>query len=196
MFSSTFSLKTCAFLKKFSSALLVGLAIFCSTPASAQDGVSYAADESLFFGASVGRLLPFGVVGVRDNYPMWGLWFSHPSEVSQIEYGFLAANTKGVTWYNLSVGLRIDFDVVKAVQGYFTLGANAYYYKRKRTQLRTFDFVPSGGVHLGFGMMQEISNGYFFRADCKFAFGPGKTLYVGLGLMAEFDGGGEEGATP
>lgn len=170
---------------------LVGLVIGSFGSANAQVGVSYSDEDSVFFGANVGTLLPFGITGVRDNYGGWGLWLSHPSEISQVEYGFVHVSGKGVNWYNLHLGFRIDYEVLRAVRGYFSMGANGYYYKRKRTILREFDFAPSGGIHLGFGVMQEVSKGIYARADSKFGFGPGKTLYFGVGMMWEISSGGE-----
>lgn len=173
--------------------LLLG---FFGASAKAQEGVDFTTEDGVFFGGGVGTILPFGIKGVRDNYSAWSMWFSHPTEVSQVEYTFVHANGNGVKWYNLAIGLRIDFEVLKAVRGYFTLGADGYYYQRKRTTLREFEFAPSGGMHLGFGVMQEVLPEFFLRADFKFGFSPGKTLYVGVGTVWEFGGAGAEPGRP
>jgi hypothetical protein len=69
--------------------------------------------------ATVGRFLPFGVVGVRDNYPMWSVSGGVPSALGivELDYGNFRAN--GVVWHQGSLGLRWDFDIFTAVEGYF-----------------------------------------------------------------------------
>ena len=131
---------------------------------------------------SAGRFLPYGVVGVRDNYPMWGLFASHPSPLGLVEYGFLSARGEGVILYNGSLGLRWDFGIFDTLEGFFGFGANAFLYQRKRTTRRTFEFTQTGGYYLGWGVFQPVSDAIRIRADFKFNSGPGRTLYVGLGI--------------
>ncbi|MBK9039976.1 MAG: hypothetical protein IPL83_12570 [Bdellovibrionales bacterium] len=157
----------------------------------AQENVRYPDNKSYYIGAGLGPLLPFKVAGVVDTYPAWGLWFSHPSEVSQVEYSIFSVNAKGVTFYNFSVGLRIDYEVAMAVQAYFTLGLDGNYYKRKESEEGEFDFAFKGGSHVGFGVLQKLAVDLFLRGDCKLNLSPGKSLYIGLGLMWEFGGSGE-----
>lgn len=157
----------------------------------AQENVRYPDNKNYYIGAGLGPFLPFKVAGVEDTYPAWGLWFSHPSEVSQVEYGIFTVNAKGVTFYNLSVGLRIDYEVAMAVQAYFTLGLDGNYYKRKESEEGEFDFEFKGGSHIGFGGLQKLAVDLFLRGDCKLNLSPGKGLYIGLGLMWEFGGSSE-----
>ncbi|MCB0361609.1 MAG: hypothetical protein KDD35_02755, partial [Bdellovibrionales bacterium] len=138
-----------------------------------------------YFGASMGPLLPFKIDGMTETYPTWGMWLSHPSEISQVEYGFLAAHAKGVSFYNLSIGLRIDYELAKALQAYLTLGIDGNYYRPQDTLTNTYDFDFSGGSHFGFGVLQRMALDLYLRADCKFSFGPGKTLYTGFGFLWE-----------
>lgn len=157
----------------------------------AQENVRYPDNKSYYFGAGLGPFLPFKVAGVVDTYPAWGLWFSHPSEISQVEYSFFSVNAKGVTYYNVSIGLRIDYEVAMAVQAYFTLGLDGNYYNRKETEEGTLDFLFKGGSHVGFGVLQKLAVDLFLRGDCKLNLSPGKSLYIGLGLMWEFGGGAD-----
>lgn len=157
----------------------------------AQENVRYPDNKSYYVGAGLGPFLPFKVAGVVDTYPAWGIWFSHPSEVSQVEYSIFSVNAKGVTFYNFSIGLRIDYEVAMAVQAYFTLGLDGNYYKRKESEEGEFDFSFKGGSHVGFGVLQKLAVDLFLRGDCKLNLSPGKSLYIGLGLMWEFGGGGE-----
>lgn len=157
----------------------------------AQENVRYPDNKSYYFGAGLGPFLPFKVAGVADTYPAWGVWFSHPSEISQVEYSIFSINAKGVTFYNFSIGLRIDYEVAMAVQAYFTLGLDGNYYKRKETEDQEFDFAFKGGSHVGFGVLQKLAVDLFLRGDCKLNLSPGKSLYIGIGFMWEFGGSGE-----
>lgn len=134
------------------------------------------------FSVTAGRFLPFGIVGVRDNYPMWGLFAAHPSPLGLIEYGFLSARGEGVILYNGSLGLRWDFGIFDVLEGFFSIGGNYFLYQRKRTTRTTFEFQQTGGYYIGWGVFQPISDSLRVRADFKFNSGPGRTLYVGLGL--------------
>ncbi|MBK7844423.1 MAG: hypothetical protein IPJ71_12110 [Bdellovibrionales bacterium] len=157
----------------------------------AQENVRYPDNKSYYVGAGLGPFLPFKVAGVADTYPAWGVWFSHPSEISQVEYSIFSVNAKGVTFYNFAIGLRIDYEVAMAVQAYFTLGLDGNYYKRKESEGQEFDFVFKGGSHVGFGVLQKLAVDLFLRGDCKLNLSPGKSLYIGIGLMWEFGGSGE-----
>lgn len=143
-------------------------------------------DASLTFGV----FLPFGIVGVRSNYPMWGAMFSHPSVLGQVEYQFYSAKAEGVTLYSGVLGLRWDFRLFDALDGFFGVGADMYYYQRKATSRRQFEFVSSGGTDLKWGVYFPIVGDLKFRSDFKFNMGPGKTFYVGIGFQQRF--GSEE----
>jgi hypothetical protein len=138
--------------------------------------------------ATVGRFLPFGVVGVRDNYPMWSVSGGVPSALGivELDYGNFRAN--GVVWHQGSLGLRWDFDIFTAVEGYFGFGANAIYYKRLRTELREYPYYTTGGWHLKWGVFQPVTDSFRLRADFKFNSNPGRTLYVGIGFNLRFGG--------
>lgn len=150
--------------------------------------------EKYDFSLHAGPFLPFGIVGVRDNYPFWGMSFSHPTSFTRIEYTLLHGRAKGVKYYNGALSLRFDFQALDYLQGFAKLGADFHYYQRKRTQLREFPFYQSGGMHMGFGGLIPIVEDFFFRSEFKFNFGPGRSLYVGLGFTYAF--GAEENAQP
>jgi hypothetical protein len=153
------------------------------------NGVAW--DTMDYYDATVtfGRFLPFGIVGVRDNYPMWGVMFSHPSPLGLVEYQFYRAKAEGVTIYSGVFGLRWDFSLYDAIDGFFGIGADAYYYQRKPTSRREFDFVSSGGTDLKWGAYFPIADALRLRSDFKFNVGPGKTFFVGIGLQYRWGGG-------
>jgi len=142
-------------------------------------------DASLTFG----RFLPFGIVGVRSNYPMWGVMFSHGSVLGQVEYQFYSAKAEGVTLYEGAFGLRWDFRLFDAIDGFWGIGVDTYYYQRKRTTSREFAYVTSGGTDLKWGAYFPIVGEFRLRSDFKFNMGPGKSFYVGLGLQYRFGSG-------
>lgn len=135
---------------------------------------------------TAGVFLPFGIVGVRSNYPMWGALYSHPSVLGQVEYQFYSVRAEGVILYNGGLGLRWDFRLFDALDGFFGVGADVYYYQRKRTSRREFPFNSSGGSDLKWGAYFPLAGNLRFRSDFKFNLGPGKTFYVGLGLQYRF----------
>lgn len=148
-------------------------------------------DRMDYYDVSVtfGRFLPFGVVGVRDNYPMWGVMASHPSPLGQVEYQFYSAKAEGVTLYQGTLGLRWDFRLYDAADGFFGIGADAYYYQRKPTQRRDFEFVSSSGTDVKWGAYFPITDDLRLRSDFKFNMGPGKTFFVGIGFQYQWGGG-------
>lgn len=180
--------------KRLFSFLILCLLLFYSGLAlsQAQKGKETSGGSKNFIGwntldyadvsVSAGRFLPFGIAGVTDNYPMWGIFAAHPSVLGLVEYEFLSARGEGVILYNGTLGLRWDFGIFDALEGFFGFGANYFLYQRKRTTRSTFEFRQTGGYCLKWGVFQPISDALRLRADFKFNSGPGRTLYVGLGL--------------
>lgn len=132
--------------------------------------------------------MPYGVIGVRDKYPMWGFTYSNKAFTApRYELSFLAANAKAVTYYNGSLSYRIDFEVYEAAYAFIKFGIDGHYYKRKPTILREFDYTFLTGGHVGMGFMTGVGPGLHLRMDLKFNANPGRTAYVGLGLMYQWD---------
>src|SRR5512135_1935769 len=96
--------------------------VLLARPGVAQEGVKYTDRGGWDTSALAGAFLPFGIVGVRDSYPAWAVMFSHPSAIARVEYGFMDIDAKGVKMYSGSIGFRIDYRVLDAVDGFFTLG--------------------------------------------------------------------------
>ena len=161
--------------------------------AEAQEGIKYTNQPYYQMGFTVGQFLPFGIIGVRDNYPWHGVHFSHPTRLTYIEYMLLSSNAKGVTYYNGSASFRTDYTAYDIDNGFFVMGFSIHRYKRKRTVLQEFDFVNVTGVHAGFGFEGKIVGPVRGRADLKFYLSPGKAVYFGIGLVYRF--GGEDNDT-
>lgn len=135
-----------------------------------------------------GTLLPFGVVGVRDKYPMLGFYYSNKAFTApKYEIGLFSANANQVTFYTASLSYKIDVNMYDALQAFVNFGLDAHYYKRKPGTFTEYPFVATGGAHLGFGTYHELTKDLLIRADFKFNFGPGKTFFAGIGLVTRWD---------
>src|ERR1044072_1212904 len=58
-----------------------------------------------------GRMLPFGIFGVRDIYPYWGLRFGHPWSNEDVEWNGMFIHARGVRMFNGSVSLGFPNDL-------------------------------------------------------------------------------------
>ncbi len=133
---------------------------------------------------SGGRLLPYGIFGVRDIYPYWGALFGHPFGGTSLEWGFAHIHAKGVTFHTGSISLAFpsELETMKFIP---FIGLDIHYYSGK-TNLRSLPFSSSGGFHLGVSPIMDISPLVALRADFKLNFNPGQSLHVGGGLQLNF----------
>ncbi len=171
---------------------LIGAIILFPILGMAQEGVVYSKRPYWQAGFTAGRFLPFGIVGVRDNYAFTGAHLSHPTRVGYLEYMLLSGNSNGVTYYNGSASVRIDYTAYDIVDGFFTMGFSLHTYKRRSTRLQEFDFVNVTGIHAGFGFTGHIVGPIHARADLKFNINPGRSIYFGVGLVYRFGVEGNE----
>ncbi|MFK8138919.1 MAG: hypothetical protein AB8E15_11200 [Bdellovibrionales bacterium] len=140
------------------------------------------------FGIIPGTFLPFGIVGVRDQYPMVAMYYSNKAFTApKWELGLFATNSKGVNFYSGSLSYKIDLNFYDALEMFINFGVDAHYYRRKATVSTEFDFFATGGAHIGFGTYHEWSKNLYLRSDFKFNFGPGKNFFAGLGLVRRWD---------
>src|SRR6185312_7119608 len=58
-----------------------------------------------------GRFLPYGIVGVRDIYPYWGLRYGHKIWGIEPEYSSYFINAQGVNMMDLAASVAFPFDV-------------------------------------------------------------------------------------
>jgi opacity protein-like surface antigen len=144
-------------------------------------------------GLKTGSFLPFGIEGVRDLLPLWGLKFGHDiGRTLSLEYDFDMANAKGVTYYLGYFSLRHDFTMQSFLPLFFLIGVDAHYYKRRDTygeitgRRTEYDFRFSTGWHLGFGSETKVYEHLFFRADFRMGFSPGRQLVVALSAVYRF----------
>lgn len=155
-------------------------------PAQPADGAAGGAPSSHtnLVGVHAGRLLPFGVYGVRDIYPYFGLRFGHQIGGQDFEWSTAFVHAKGVRFYSGSVSLTFPSEL-EGFKFLPFLGLDMHYYSG-RTRTRTLPFSTSGGFHLGVSPLIEITSSVALRADFKFNFNPGRTLHVGGCLQVSF----------
>lgn len=154
-----------------------------------------------------GSLLPYGIPGVRDTYPFWGMKYSHPFQIWNLEYGLNLLNAKKVTLYQASLSVRLDFDLNELAYLIFYFGGDFTYYKRGPTLVwapdlltvvRTieYDYTSQFGGHAGLGVVSKISKTIQVRGDCKMGGNPGTTLIASIGIIFWLNEASQEKSEP
>lgn len=133
-----------------------------------------------------GTFLPYGIYGVRDNYPALWLRYGHNMGSWRIDYTFHYINAEGVTWYSAAIGAGGIVDLYESLRCAFYVGLNFHYYKPSPTNIRELDWVRSTGFHMGASPMVNISGPMYLRSDFQMNFGPGQSLFAGLGVSYLF----------
>ncbi len=159
------------------------LIFLMSTPAWAQNEGGGGADQDPFFemGFHLGNLLPNQINGVTEIMGLGGIRTGlRMSEGSYFEAGFIAGNGEGQEWKNLHADIRMDIPIENLVALAY-IGADAVYYSGHGVS----DKVVFGG-HAGGGVQAQLTGVTWFRADMKFGFSPGTSLYIGCGFSWRF----------
>jgi len=147
-----------------------------------------AAEPSYEVGIQLGKLLPDQIEGVTEIQGLGGIRAGmRLAPRSYFEMGFITGNGEGQQWKNLHADLRMDMPVENII-GIAYVGADTVYYRGHNGGGQKIAF----GGHLGGGVMAHISGLTWFRADMKFGFSPGTSLYIAAGFVWRL-GGGEAG---
>lgn len=136
-------------------------------------------------GVSTGPFLPNKIARVKEILPFWGLSISTDLSVFRPEFTLLQGHGKGHDWYMGMFSFRNELPMY-GMQFFWSWGFQVSYYTQLLYNVLPTDFVTNGGLHGGVGAMWPITDKLRFRADTIFFFGPGKALYVGLGLQRSF----------
>ncbi len=157
--------------------LSLSLALISPAAWGQDSGPSPGRSVSLF----AGRLLPYGVYGVRNIYPYWGLRYGHRLSFAEPEYALFFVNDRSVRFYTASASLTFrfsygDLDLIP----YF--GVDVHHYSG-HTNIRQLPFVTEVGGHVGCSPLFRLGGEVYLRADFKLNYGPGNTLNVGGGLI-------------
>lgn len=142
-------------------------------------------DATFELGAHIGNLLPNQIEGVEEIIGLGGVRGGYQlSPGTYLELGFISGNGEGVEWKNTHVDVRMDIPVENVV-GIAYVGADANYYKGNGRGTKLIF-----GGHAGGGVQSHLTGSVWFRADMKFGFSPGTSLYIGAGLVFRLGGGG------
>jgi hypothetical protein len=169
------------------------LVVLLSPPSFSQQQNADNPNQYFAVGLKTGSFLPYGIEGVRELLPMWGLRLGHSlSRTFSMEYNLDMANAKGVN-YNLAyLSFRTDFNIGQVLPLFVIAGVDAHYYKRRDSygsitgRLTEYDYQFSTGWHLGFGNETLIFGDLYLRSDVRMGFSPGRQLSVALGMMYRF----------
>ena len=170
--------------------LITLLSFFWLSPVCLGQSNSSEGGATYTLSLSTGSLLPYGIEGVRELLPIWGMRFGHSiGDNMSFEYNLMAANAKGVSYYIGYVSWRTDFEIENSLPLFFLIGGDAHFYKRRDTygeitgNLTEYDFRFASGWHLGFGSETKLSESLRARTDFRLGLGPGTQLIVTLGLI-------------
>ena len=145
--------------------------------------INYLDFNSFELGADLGTLLPQGIRGLNDNYPVAGLWFTQPTAYGGVEYSLHSSKAKGVSLYDGSVSLRVDFSVFDIVEGFMKLGFHGVQYETENIVGKDPSWTNTFGSHIGFGSYLQFGGPILGRVDFKFGFGPGNTMILTAGIV-------------
>lgn len=129
-------------------------------------------------GFHVGNLLPNQIDGATEIMGLGGVRAGFRfSPLSYAEFGLITGNGEGVEWKNAHIDVRMDIPIENLV-GVAYVGGDTIYYKGVGQSTK----LVFGG-HAGGGIQTHLSGLMWFRADMKFGFSPGTSLYIGMGLV-------------
>ncbi|MGE4130887.1 MAG: hypothetical protein AB7F86_04580 [Bdellovibrionales bacterium] len=128
-------------------------------------------------GIHLGNLLPNQIDGVTEIMGLGGARMAmRMGPASYFETGIIMGNGEGQSWKDIHGDFRMDIPVENMVALAY-VGADAVYYQGQgRGSKLTF------GGHAGGGAQLKMSGSAWFRADMKFGFNPGTSLYIGFGI--------------
>ena len=132
-------------------------------------------------GFHLGNLLPNQIGGVTEIMGLGGVRAGYRlGKTSYVETGLIMGNGSDAQWKNYHLDIRLDLPIEGLVALAY-VGADSVYYKgRGQTDKLIF------GGHAGGGIKMHLSGIAWFRADMKFGFSPGTSLYIGAGLEFRF----------
>jgi hypothetical protein len=172
---------------KWISSFAVSVLAFltCAAHAQGDPGRESGADAPYELGFHLGNLLPNQIDGVTEIMGLGGVRGGlRISPGSYFEAGFITGNGEGAEWKNAHLDVRMDIPVENLV-GVAYVGADTIYYQGRGQGNK----VVFGG-HAGGGIQAHLSGSAWFRADMKFGFSPGTSLYIGAGLVFRMGAGG------
>jgi hypothetical protein len=135
-------------------------------------------------GIHAGPFLPSRISRVREIVQAWGPQVTIPTRKGLFEISSFHGRGSGIVYNSLSLDYRADI-VNSILPVHVLLGIHGDYYAPPDD-----NFKFGGGWHFGGGVTQEITRALLLRTDFTYRFSPGNSLYVGVGLVYRFLGGG------
>lgn len=145
----------------------------------------YIEKEGWQMGVSTGPFLPNKISRVKEILPFWGISVSKDISVFRPEFTLLQGHGKGHDWYSAMFSFRNELPLY-GLEFFWSWGVQLSYYTELLYDVLPTDFVSQGGLHGSIGGMWPVNESWRFRSDIVFFMGPGKALYVGLGLQKSF----------
>lgn len=141
-------------------------------------------DAPYEFGLHLGNLLPNQISGVEEIMALGGVRAGYRlAGGSYAEAGFISGNGEGVRWKNAHVDIRMDIPIENLLAMAYVGADSVYFQGVGHAQKLIF------GGHAGGGIMAHLGGTAWFRADMKFSFSPGASLYIGAGLVFRLGSG-------
>ncbi len=140
-------------------------------------------NNSYDIGLHFGPLLPNRISKVRDIIPGWGVRLAAPTAKGIFELELYHGQGSGIVYRTASFDYRLDIPN-PYLPTHFILGMHADLYSPPNLDSRY-----AGGWHYGGGITEEIAGPLLLRADFKYRYGPGESLYVGVGLLYRIQSG-------
>ena len=170
--------------------LSLAILVFGMLRINAQETTVNAADvyeepQGWQVGVSTGPFLPNNIARVKEILPFWGLSISSDLSVFRPEFTLLQGHGKGHDYYLGMFSFRNELPLY-GFQFFWAWGIQVSYYTQLLYGVLPTDFVSNGGIHGTVGAMWPINDKLRLRSDMMFFVGPGKALYVGLGLQRSF----------
>jgi hypothetical protein len=177
----------------FKRVFIAALICFSSALAAQEDGDDKkdlsGANVGTEFGVFIGNILPNQIDGVSEITGLGGARFGYGlGGLSFVEGAFTTGNGNGVEWKNVELSIRMDIPVENLV-GIAYIGPDLTYYKPAGSDSNKIVF----GAHAGGGVQTLVGRTTWFRFDMKFGVSPGTSLYIGVGFVFRFPGGGVGG---
>jgi hypothetical protein len=147
---------------------------------SLESGAQDAQDDSRAsteLGVHSGPLLPSRISGVREIVPGWGLRASFPTGRGVFETDSFFGRGSGIEFNSLALDYRLDV-ANSYLPVHFLLGLHVDQYKGVGKP-----WTVASGWHYGGGTSLKIAGPLSMRVDFKSRFGPGDSLYVGVGFV-------------
>lgn len=173
--------------------LLISIISTFSLFAHGFDGATRSTKQAYQVGIIAGTFLPSSVSArVSESIPVVGLVASMPTRLNNFELMFITGKESGIDYMLGSLSMRVDYDAYQVINGFGVIGFTYHHFKPADTATVSYNYQNRPGVQIGFGFTGSAAGNLLLRSDFRLHLGPGKSAYVGMGIVWRF---GESGNT-